>query len=37
MKYRKMKERLAKAQAWWDKLPAKEQNSLTRSGSVKWR
>ncbi len=37
MKYRKMKERLAKAQAWWDKLPAKEQNSLTRPGSVKWR
>lgn len=37
MKYKKMKARLAAAQAWWDKLSPKVQAGLTRPGSVKWR
>lgn len=37
MKYKKMKERLAKAQAWFDKLSQKDKSERTRPGSVKWR
>jgi len=35
MKYRKMKERLARKQAAWEKLPQSIKDATTKPGSVK--
>lgn len=37
MKARKLRENLAAAQRWWDKLPERDKASLTKPGSVKQR
>ena len=37
MKYKKKLENLKAAQAWWDKLPERDEVGLTRPGGINQR
>ena len=37
MKAKHKKEKLEAAQKWWDSLPQKDKNSMTRPGSINQR